>query len=43
MKIHGLRLLAQIATAVLGFVSAAYPETSKTAPFSDRDLQAKLQ
>jgi cytochrome c553 len=43
MKVSGLRLLVRIATVVLGLASAACPESARAAPFSDRDLQAKLQ
>jgi cytochrome c553 len=42
MKVPGLRLLLQVATVVLGVASATWPESAKTAPLADRDLQAKL-
>ena len=43
MKVPGSKLLVQIAAVVLGLNSAACPEIARAAPFSDRDLQAKLQ
>ena len=43
MKVSGLKLLGWIAIVVLGVASATWPESAKAAPFSDRDLQAKLQ
>jgi len=43
MKVPGSKLLVQITAVVLGLASAACLERARAAPFSDRDLQAKLQ